>query len=111
MTVENENFFDFFGITEDQVRTLYAQSGKLIYLPQIHVPVPPKRIPEAGIKSMGITVVTNKDQTPLWVDIFFWLSIVALIVTIIYIIWQLSKPETDNENHQKDDKEEDIFSN
>jgi len=103
MTVENENFFDFFGIPEEQFRTLYAKGGKILYAPEIHVPVPKKGIPESGLKAMGLTVVTEKNQNSLWLDIFLWISIVALIVTIVYVIWKLTEPEPALE-HQKTDE-------
>ena len=106
MTVENANFFDFFGITEDQVRTLYAKGGKIFYAPHIHVPIPKRAIPESGLKSMGITVVTEKSQKAIWVDIFLWTSIGALIVTIVYVIWELTKPEPVLQLQKNDDVEE-----
>jgi hypothetical protein len=106
MTVENENFFDFFGITADQVRTLYAESGKLFYAPAIHVPVPKLGIPESGLKPMGITVVTERNQKAIWADIFLWTSIVALIVTIVYVVWELTKPEPVLQLQKKVDVEE-----
>jgi hypothetical protein len=106
MTIENENFFDFFGITADQVRTIYAESGKLFYAPAIHVPIPKLGIPESVIKSLGIKVITEKSQKAIWVDIFLWTSIVALIVTILYVIWEFTKPEPVLQHQKKDDVEE-----
>jgi hypothetical protein len=106
MTVENENFFDFFGIAEEQFRRLYAKGGKILYAPEIHVPVPKKGIPEDGLKAIGLTVVTEKNQNSLWVDIFLWISIIALIVTIVYVIWELTKPEPVLEIQNQDDVEE-----
>lgn len=105
MTVENENFFDFFGIPEEQVRSLYAKGGKILYAPEIHVPVPKKGIPEGGLKAMGMTVVTEKTQDTIWLDICLWISIISLIVSVVYLIWKLTEPEP--VEHQKtDDVEE-----
>ncbi len=106
MTVENENFFDFFGITEEQVRTLYAKSGKILYAPEIHVPVPKKNIPEGGLKAMGMTVVTQNNRSSVWLDICFLISIIALIFSVIYLIWKLTEPEPALEQQKTDDIEE-----
>jgi hypothetical protein len=106
MTVENENFFDFFGISEEQFRRLYAKGGKILYAPEIHLPVPKKGIPESGLKAIGLTVVTEKNQNSIWLDIIFWISIIAFIVVVVYVIWELSKPEPVLEIQNQDDVEE-----
>jgi hypothetical protein len=106
MTVENENFFDFFGIAEEQFRRLYAKGGKILYAPEIHVPVPKKGIPESGLKAIGLTVVTEKNQNSIWLDIIFWISIIAFIVTVVYVIWDLTKPDPILEIQKEDDVEE-----
>jgi hypothetical protein len=106
MTVENENFFDFFGIAEEQFRRLYAKGGKILYAPEIHVPVPKNGIPESGLKAMGLTVVTEKNQNSVWLDICLWISIVVLIVTIVYVIWKLTEPDPILEIQKEDSVEE-----
>lgn len=106
MTVENENFFDFFGIPEEQFRTLYAKGGKILYAPEIHVRVPRKEIPEGGLKAMGMTVVTEKKRDSIWLDICLWISIIALIISVIYLIWKLTEPEPALEHQKTDDVEE-----
>lgn len=106
MIVENENFFDFFGIAEEQVRSLYAKGGKILYAPTIHVPIPKKGIPENGLKAMGMTIVTEKKQNQIWADIFLWISIVALIASIIYLIWKLTEPEPTLKHQKEENMEE-----
>ena len=93
MIVENENFFDFFGIAEEAIRSLYAKTGKILYTPEMYLPIPKKTVPEIGLSGMGTEVITASKGSDKWVDIVLWISIIVLVIVIIYAIWDLTKPE------------------
>jgi hypothetical protein len=93
MDIYNENFFDFFGIPEEAVRSLYAQSGKLLYMVQQHHPAPKMEIPVEGIHAIGAKVRTISPKDEKWVNYILCIVIIIAIIVIGYLIWQELKPE------------------
>ncbi|MES2514731.1 MAG: hypothetical protein V4580_11330 [Bacteroidota bacterium] len=91
--VHNENFFDFFGIIEDEIRTLYSNSGKFATLTDLYVPAPKMQIPADGIQAIGTKVIMAEKGNDKIVNIFFYISLIILAITIIWLIWEFTKPE------------------
>lgn len=84
----NQTFFDFFGITDDQMRNMYSSVGKIVYLPELcsgdSPPIPPIKqppFPPEGINGMGISIVTNKSGK--WTTF----EVVSLIIVILLLLW------------------------
>ncbi|MDF2449454.1 MAG: hypothetical protein K0R26_1958 [Bacteroidota bacterium] len=95
MNIENENFFDFFGLNDEELRSLYAISGEILQTAEIHVPIPKAPVPENGLNAMGTEVITFDKRNEDWIDIILIVAIIVLVGLIVWrvYIWYNKEPE------------------